>query len=372
MTLLFILIFLGTGLAVAGLITLRWTAMTEVPVWGRVLITCGIAAVFMSPFCLQHLPAAFNGTGPKIFTTMAYFGFVCVFLFFCLMIARDVVWIGLGWLMPQGASPFNPGAVMRANVGLLIAVILMSGYALWAGTRVPMVRELTLASDKVDNPLTIAVLPDIHIHRFINPDKLAGIVARTNALKPDAILLPGDIIDDTRETVADPAQYLAGFRAPLGVFATDGNHEIYVGPNMAHHLFQENHITYLHNDSRQVRPDVIIAGVPDIQSTRLHRPPDMAQALPAGTAFKILLAHSPKMFDMPGNTADLQVSGHTHGGQIFPFHFLAWLSNKYLAGLYRRGNRTLYVSRGAGQWGPQMRLLAPSEITLIHIVPATK
>ena len=84
--------------------------------------------------------------------------------------------------------------------------------------------------------------------------------------------------------------------------------------------------------------------------------------------YKILLSHSPKI-DLQGNKFDLQLSGHTHGGQIFPFHFLAKHGNKYLAGHYKKDNMDIYVSRGAGYWGPAMRILAPAEITLIKLNP---
>ena len=185
-------------------------------------------------------------------------------------------------------------------------------------------------------------------------------------------LCKGDIIDDSAETITDLVPLLADFKAPLGIYVVDGNHEVYIGTKAAQRAFEQTHLTYLYNDFRQIRPDVLIAGVPDVQSARIRRPPQLRQALPKTEGYTVLMAHTPRMFDMAGNTADLQVSGHTHGGQIFPFHVLTWLSNKYLAGLFKAGDRTLYVSRGAGQWGPQMRLLSPSEITMITVLPLPK
>ena len=180
----------------------------------------------------------------------------------------------------------------------------------------------------------------------------------------------GDIIDDRADAIEDLVPLLSDFQAPLGVFVVDGNHEVYIGTESAQDQFKAHNITYLYNDFRQVRPDVQIAGVPDIQSNRIGRPVNMKKALPTTNAYTILMAHTPKMFDLPDNTADLQLSGHTHGGQIFPFHILTWLSNGYyLSGLFSKEGRNLYVSRGAGQWGPQMRLFAPAEITYIRILP---
>ena len=369
---LFTIIMLFVAISVSGLITVRLTAGTEIAFLGRLLIGITIALIFMSPFLLRGPNSPINGPVHITLTYIAYFLFVCVFLFFCLMIARDIVWIVGKWVIPGLPSPFNPIAVLKANVWLLLLVFVLSAYALVEGTRVPRVKTLTLYSDKIQEPLTLVSLPDIHIHRALSAKKLQGIIRETNALHPDLILMPGDIIDDRADTIKDLVAMLSDFQAPLGVYVTDGNHELYIGTTETQRQFKAENLTYLNNTSQLVRPDVRIAGVPDIQSARFGLPADMKKALPIDSVYTILLAHSPKMFDMPDNTADLQLSGHTHGGQIFPFHFLAKLSNRYLAGLYKQGERWLYVSRGAGQWGPQMRLLAPSEITLIRIEPTSQ
>ena len=357
------------AIAVSGLITVRWTATMTLSGWTKLGIAVIIAFIFMSPFLLRGPNSVLVGPISNALTYVTYFLFVCVFLFFCLMISRDVVWIILKICSLPVPSPFQANAVFKANMALLAVVVILSGYSLYEGTRVPRLKEVTLYSEKVKEPLKIAVLPDIHIHRSLFRSKLRQIVNKTNAEQPDVIALPGDIIDDRADTITDLVSMLADFRAPLGVFVVDGNHEIYIGTADAQSAFKETHLTYLYNESREIRSDVRIAGVPDIQSNRIGRPVDMKRALPQTQAYTVLLAHTPKMFDMADNTADLQLSGHTHGGQIFPFHILAWLSNRYLAGLFRHHNRYLYVSRGAGQWGPQMRLFAPSEITMITILP---
>ncbi len=370
-----ILMFMGVLLFVAatvsGLITVRVTALHSVPMWGKILIFLGIGLAFLSPFLLRDtaIPAA----GPAYIgaTYAAYFVFVMVFLFFSFMLIRDFAWFGMKSFFPKVVSPFDAAAVLKANLILLGIVVAISAWSLYAGTRVPAVREVTLTSDKVTKPLTIAVLPDVHIHRALARAKVQGIVDKTNALKPDMIALPGDIIDDRAAQIRDFLPILAELKAPLGVFVTDGNHEIYMGPESAHRQFAEAGLTYLRNEARWVADGIVVAGVPDTQSARIGHAPNPAKTLAdvEDSDFVLLLAHTPKIFDMVGNIADVQVSGHTHGGQIFPFHFLAKLANKYLAGVYRDKDRTLYVSRGAGQWGPQMRFLAPSEITLIRVEP---
>ena len=370
MLLIFTTVMVFVSIAVSALITVRCTATTDLSGWTRILIGCGIALIFVSPFLLRYPSTPGSGSIYNALTYITYFLFVCVFLFFCLMIARDITWIIGKWLIPALPSPFRATVVAKANLALLFLVIALSAYSLYEGMRVPRIKEVTLYSTKITSPLKIVSLPDIHIHRALSARKLKGIIQATNNLKPDIIALPGDIIDDRADTIKDLVSLLHEFKSSLGTYVTDGNHEIYTGTKEAQHQFKKERITYLHNEAQRVRPDVIVVGVPDIQSSRIGLPPDMKKALPQTDSFTILLAHSPKMFDMPDNTADLQLSGHTHGGQIFPFHILTWLSNHhYLAGLYQDGNRNLYVSRGAGQWGPQMRLLAPSEISVINVLP---
>lgn len=369
MLIAFTIIMFAVSLAVSGLITIRWTGTTTLGFKTKFLIAVGISLVFMSPFVLRFPSSPLLGNFCNAITYVAYFLFVCIFLFFCFMIARDVIWFILHLLGFSVPHPFHPSAVLRANIGLLGIVTLLAAYSLYEGTRVPDVRQITLYSSKVKEPFTLVALPDLHIHRALASKKLKGIIQATNALKPDIIALPGDIIDDRADAIKDLVPLLRDFTAPLGIFVVDGNHEVYIGTDNTQEQFKTVDVSYLYNAFKQLRADIRIAGVPDIQSERIGRPVDMKGALPPTNAYTILMAHTPKMFDLPGNTADLQLSGHTHGGQIFPFHFLAWFSNKYLAGLFVNGDRILYVSRGAGQWGPQMRLLAPSEITYIRILP---
>ena len=363
----FAVILTFVSMAVSGLITVRLTATTDWSAGIKFLIFTAIGVIFASPFLLRGMPVRSDAGMTHILTYITYFLFVMVFLFFSLMILRDTVWIIGRWFSPRIPSPFQTTAVARANIGLLAVVFVLSLYALFEGMRVPPVKNINLYSDKVNAPFTVAVLPDIHVHGALSTRKLKGLIERVRAQNPDAILLAGDIVDDRAEVLAPFIPLLKELQAPSGVYVTSGNHEVYVGLNMARDIFDRVGWRYLHNESQQVRPDIRIAGVPDIQDRR--NPPDMERTLGSGAGYTILLAHTPRMFDMAGNTADLQVSGHTHGGQIFPFHVLAWLSNKYLSGLYRSGDRRLYVSRGAGQWGPQMRLFAPSEITVITVLP---
>lgn len=366
---MFFAMLIGVAILLAGSVTLRITGCWNLSSAIRLMIMAGLVLVFLSPFLLRGI----TGLGERIgywLTYGAYFLFVCLFLFFCLMIIRDILWGILHHFYPEKIpSLFQKVAVLRANLYVLFIVVLLAGYSLFEGVRVPVVKSVTITSDKIKEQLSVVVLSDLHLHKVLSLNKVKGIVKSVNQLKPDVIIIPGDVIDDTPEAIAELMEELSDLKAPLGIFVTDGNHEFYMGLKMVQTQFKKNNWIYLNNDSRLIRSDIRIAGVPDMQGVKFGNGPDLKNTLQGEKVFTILSAHSPTIFDMPNNTADLQVSGHTHGGQIFPFHILVKMANRYLSGLYQKDNRFLYVSRGSGQWGPQMRLGAPAEISVIRIKP---
>ena len=215
---------------------------------------------------------------------------------------------------------------------------------------------------------TIVQLTDLHAGLTIDRDFVQRVVDRANALAPDLIALTGDLVDgpvaDLREDIAPLAQ----LRAKHGVFAITGNHEYYAGaePWVAE-------ITRL--GARYLRHDLItIAGGFDLAGVDDHSAPTseatlaaFAQRLAArdGSRPLVMLAHQPRQIH-DGWGADLQLSGHTHGGQIWPWHYIVkFQQGGLLAGRYEVAGTQLYVSRGCGYWGPPVRLLAPLEITRV-------
>ena len=157
------------------------------------------------------------------------------------------------------------------------------------------------------------------------------------------------------------------------MYAVSGNHEFYINPDQVKTAFMMMGIHYLVNEGVFVKGNVYLAGVSDERfKTKLTSDKDIENALQGAklSDYKILFAHRPCVYKTARkNNVDLVVSGHTHGGQIFPFHIISKIMNGYLSGLYHKDNSFLYVTRGAGQWGPQMRLFAPSEISLIKVQP---
>lgn len=298
-----------------------------------------------------------------------YFVYVGCIIWFTLTLSGDAA---LFAAVKTGRLKVFPGAAY--SLALMAAAFLCSAYALYAGTKVPAVKKVDFYSDKITEETKIVLLSDIHIHRVICPEKVKGIVETANSLNPDIILLDGDIIDDEVQKVRDVSLLLKELKAKRGIYFVTGNHEFYAGYQPTVNEMKNLGFTFLENGGVSAG-EIYLAGIPDVFSGKAFgRPADTETAFAGAEPqqFKILLSHTPADFK-ENNNFDLELSGHTHGGQIFPFHILTKLHNRYLAGMYdMENNAKIYVTRGAGQWGPQMRFLAPAEITLLTLKPKGK
>ncbi len=276
------------------------------------------------------------------------------------------------------ASAWIGGARGSAALALGVGFVAIA-ISLFEGLRLPRVRTLTVpASGNATSlsGLTIVQLSDVHIGPTHGSEFLARVVARVNALAPDLVVITGDLVDGSVASTGELLQPLRDLKAPLGVAYVPGNHEYYHGgPAWIEHL-RELGLRVLLNEGSLVRHgdgSFFLAGVDDPTGTRARGGggPDLPRALanrPEGTP-TILLSHQPIGFaEAVAAGVHLQLSGHTHGGQIFPFRFLVSLRYPFVAGLYQRGESYLYVSRGTGFWGPPMRLAAPSEITELELL----
>jgi len=222
--------------------------------------------------------------------------------------------------------------------------------------------------------LTIVAISDFHLGALLGEHWLAARVAQVNALHPDLVLMLGDIVEGHGESENGSGiqSILSRLAAPLGVWAVTGNHERYGGVDSAVRLLGDAGIKVLHDEWKELRPGLILAGIDDVGDSRQSN--DAArrirQALagrPAHTA-TILLAHRPQgMKEAADAGAGLMLCAHTHGGQIWPFSYIAGLANPLLAGKYEVQGMPVLVCRGTGTWGPRMRLWSPGEILRITL-----
>jgi predicted MPP superfamily phosphohydrolase len=261
------------------------------------------------------------------------------------------------------------------------AVLIAAVSYLWRGvsegTKLPEVKDVIVrVKDFPFSGFTIVQLTDVHIGRTIKRDFLAEIVARTNAMKPDMVVITGDLFDLQPEKIMDDLQPLKDLQAPT--YFITGNHEYYVGVESVFETIETLGIRALSNEAIRFGNDTgsfNLVGLNDLSGNRFDtRPPDaeaayrdLDQSRPT-----IVLSHQPRSIPLvEGKRCDLMLCGHTHGGQIFPFGLLVMLAQPYLYGLHEFApGKQIYVSRGTGYWGPPLRVLAPSEISRIVITTA--
>ncbi len=274
-------------------------------------------------------------------------------------------WLGIMWLLFSTLIVYeivrlfikiNP---FTAGIAILIVVAVTTIYAM-INAQVIRVKELTIPGN---TNLDIVQISDIHLGS-VSENFLQRVIEKTNALRPDVIVITGDIADSYNEKTEKALQKLKDLKAD--VFFVTGNHEMYAGPEKATKTLTDANVRVLRNqlaDYNQIQ----IIGIDE--STDLREVGGIVERLKIDESkFCVLLSHRPigpeKLADM---RIELGLSGHMHGGQIFPFNYIVGLNHKYLAGLYKYNGSYLYVTTGTGTWGPRMRLGSRSEIVLIKI-----
>jgi predicted MPP superfamily phosphohydrolase len=225
---------------------------------------------------------------------------------------------------------------------------------------------------------TIVQISDIHVGPTIKRRYVDAIVDAVNRLKPDVIAVTGDVVDGSVPQLSAHTQPLSRLSARHGAFLVTGNHEYYAGADAWIDEFRRLGLQVLLNEHVVVEHDgarAVIAGVTDYSAAHFdpaHRS-DPAAALvgaPGDVLIKVLLAHQPRSAEAAAEAGfTLQLSGHTHGGQFFPWNFFVRFQQPFTAGLARLNGLWVYTSRGTGYWGPPKRLGAPSEITRLRLVP---
>jgi predicted MPP superfamily phosphohydrolase len=254
----------------------------------------------------------------------------------------------------------------------------LSAAALIEGARAPEVVRVRVPIARLPaafEGFRIVQWTDVHVGPLVRRPAIEDLVRRTNLLAPDLILVTGDLVDGSVEELADVVAPMAGLRARHGVWFTTGNHEYYVGVEPWLRHLPRLGITPLRNARVPIVRDgqtIALAGIDDASAAHAGggHGPDLDRALAGRDPARpvVLLAHQPKQVaDAQRLGVDLQLSGHTHGGQIAPFGWLVRLVQPAVAGLHRFGGTWLYVSRGAGFWGPPMRLANPAELTVVEL-----
>ena len=393
-----------TGRIIMGLIALGivfglhlylWRRLVRDCAWSpglRRLLTGTLVVMSLSMVTLMSLSRHMDREllWPLPLLTWTWLGVLFYLLFFTA--AHDLghllrtLW---GRIQPGPTAEEAPaeGAMSRRVFGQRVAASLSGATALGLGVHgfVTARGEFYCPETEVRIPrlpralegLRVVLLSDIHIGPTLDGAFIDRIVAQTNALRPDLVAITGDLVDGSVARIGDEVGRLSKLKSRYGTFFSTGNHEFYSGAGawMAH--LERVGMTVLANQRQRVGDAggmIEVVGIHDLQGARFAPgyAPDLAQAMAGADpeAATLLLSHQPRAVGLcEGFDVDLQLAGHTHAGQIWPFGALTRLVQPYLQGLHQHDETTqIYVSGGTGYWGPPMRVGAPPEVALLHLV----
>ncbi|GGV15024.1 membrane protein [Kitasatospora herbaricolor] len=278
---------------------------------------------------------------------------------------------------PVSGGPLSPQRRLfiarTVAIGAAGAAAAVVGNGTYGVLRGPRLKQVTVPLAKLParaDGYRIAVVSDIHLGPILGRAHTQRIVDTVNAARPDLITVVGDLVDGTVPELGRDAEPLARLRAKDGAWFVTGNHEYFSGAAPWVDFVRSLGVHPLQN-ARVELPGFDLAGVNDLAGTSEGDGPDFDKALGDRDRSRtsVLLSHQPvTVHDAVRHGVDLQLSGHTHGGQLWPGNYLAELANPTVAGLERYGDTQLYVTRGAGAWGPPVRVGAPSDITIVTLV----
>ncbi|MGE4192974.1 MAG: metallophosphoesterase [Pseudodesulfovibrio sp.] len=334
--------------------SLHWSARTGLGLLAWLVVACGRT--------LGRSNAGFWAFGLE---TAGMALLVILFLSFLLLLAVDLI-TAWGWLLP------NIAPLLRGLA--LTTALLLSGLALVQGLRAPVVTGYEVVMEGLPPELdgtVVAGMSDLHLGRQLDPDWLEARVAQVAALEPDMIVLLGDILEGRSDGLDQFLPAMRKLRAPLGTFAVLGNHDNHGRTEANQELLVRGGCAVLINRAESPTPGLVVAGIEDLttHARRGKANNPLAEALahrPDGAT--ILLSHTPlRLPEAASYGVGLMLSGHTHGGQVWPFGLLLRLRYPLIEGEEKFGPMTAIVCRGTGLWGPRMRLWSPGEILKITL-----
>jgi predicted MPP superfamily phosphohydrolase len=393
----FFLIFFTISGLLAAYITWRLFGRVALRFRWKITIALGIvAAIFAPVLSIMLRSSGFDNLGLHLLTWAGYLAVGFLSFIFSYLVIRDLVWMLLGGfkmiqarlskpaLPPaetrQIENPSRRGFIVNAmNYGVVAAATLSTGYGIAEAKQTPQVKRVPIKIDHLPPELDgfkIVQITDLHVNPTFRRAAVKDIVAVVNTLDADIVALTGDLVDGSVAQLGFDVAPLKQLNSVSGNFFVTGNHEYYSGvvewiaevKRLGFSVLLNEHLVITRGRARMV-----LAGVTDYRGGNFlpdHRS-DPQKALNGAppAAVKILLAHQPKnIFDAAKAGYDLQISGHTHGGQFFPWNLLIGFAQPYVSGLHTHQNTRIYVSRGTGYWGPPLRVGSPSEITLIKLI----
>ena len=349
----------------------------------------GVAAVLVLSALLMPLGlVARRVVRPPLADTLAWMGLLCMGLFsslFVLTVLRDVVLLAFALAHTLGATwtqQVLPALRVDSAVAVLLLGLLATVLGFWNARRTAQVVRVDVPITNLPAALhgfTVAQITDIHVGPTIKTRYLQAIVRRVNTLDADMVAITGDLVDGSVADLGAHVAPLSTLSSRHGSYFVTGNHEYYSGAHAWITELRRLGVQVLMNEHvvlQQGGASLVLAGVADFHADRFdknHRsdPHAALAGAPLNAGVRVLLAHQPRSaFEAAKAGFDVQLSGHTHGGQFWPWNLFVPMQQPFTAGLRKLQDLWVYTSRGTGYWGPPKRFGAPSEITLLRLTTA--
>ena len=336
-----------------------------------------ILLMVTGPILVRMLERAGQHLTARVLAYISFIWMAVVLWFLFIGVAVDIynlITITASLQIPSAASLTLPARPVITAAFLLIASLMAWGFVENSRVRVEKVTIRTPALGQDDDPIRIAQISDLHLGLIVGRARLEKVLELVRRAEPDILVSTGDLLDGLVPHLDDTSGMFADLAVPMGKYAVMGNHEFYVGISESIEFHERAGFKVLRGESVKAGDLIVIAGVDDPAGSRVGRPSrtnEAAALTDSGeSVFTIFLKHQPLIKASSASMFDLQLSGHTHGGQIFPFNLIVKKRYPYMKGLFHPGTDTLiYTSRGTGTWGPPFRVLSPPEITIITLLP---
>jgi predicted MPP superfamily phosphohydrolase len=353
----------------------------------RWALTAVLVALLVLLVCTLLLPRLFGWREPAWLAWPGYVWFgLIVYLFLALLVVEPVRIPLRRWTNRRPANLADAKEqsmnrrmfIARTSAAVAgVASVSLVGVGMASALGPPDILRVPVRLRRLDSAFEgfrIAVVSDIHLGPLAGRAHTARIVAMINETEPDLVAIVGDLVDGTVEELGAAAEPLRDLVSREGSFFVTGNHEYFVDDTAAWlRELERLGVAPLQNENTAIRRGAAafnLAGVNDVAGEQRSQPPDFDRALSGldGSRPTILLAHQPvQVTEASARGVDLQLSGHTHGGQMWPFHYIVRAVQPSLAGLSTVDETQLYVTRGAGFWGPPVRIGAPPDITVVSL-----
>lgn len=374
-------VFISVFLTLYGLLHsyafLKVRGAFSLSMWGSISLALFMAFMVFCPILVRVLESHGMESVPKVLAYAGYAWMGLLFLFVCAAFVMDIYGLLLSvvtrvfhwdlgrWMLSSKITFFISLAVsvLVGVYGQIEAINIRTERVVIKSPKIP---------EKVGK-LRIVQISDVHLGLIMGEWRLERILEEVRRAQPDILVSTGDLLDGQINDISRMADKIGSIRTPYGKYAVTGNHEFYAGIGRSLAFIEEAGFTVLRGEKLEIPGLIVMAGVDDVTANRfgLHREISEKQLLSdlPGDRFVVLLKHRPLVEKGSEGLFDLQLSGHTHGGQIFPFSLIIKLLYPIDGGLLPLWDGAfLYVNSGSGTWGPPMRFLVPPEVSIIDLV----